>query len=55
MNREEALRSLHIAQKHFDSENYPSSIRFAKKSISLFPTPQAQTLLDKAEQLSATS
>ncbi|GAA5912283.1 uncharacterized protein JCM6883_003306 [Sporobolomyces salmoneus] len=55
MNREEALRSLHIAQKHFDSSNYPSSIRFAKKSISLFPTPQAQTLLDKAEQLSASS
>lgn len=55
MNREEALRSLHIAQKHFDSENYPSSIRFCKKSISLFPTPQAQTLLDKAEQLSSGS
>ncbi|GAA6006892.1 hypothetical protein JCM11491_001435 [Sporobolomyces phaffii] len=55
MNREEALRSLHIAQRHFDSENYPSSIRFAKKSISLFPTDQAQTLLDKAEQLSQAS
>ncbi|GAA5982272.1 hypothetical protein JCM5350_007718 [Sporobolomyces pararoseus] len=55
MNREEALRSLHIAQKHFDNENYPSSIRFAKKSISLFPTPQAQTLLDRAEELSSGS
>lgn len=52
MNREEALRSLHIAQKHFDSDNYPSAIRFAKKSISLFDTPQAQTLLGKAEELS---
>ncbi|GAA5935192.1 uncharacterized protein JCM15063_000966 [Sporobolomyces koalae] len=53
MNREEALRSLHIAQRHFDSSNYPSSIRFAKKSISLYSTPEAETLLAKAEELAS--
>lgn len=52
MNSEQALKSLHIAQKHLDSSNYPSAIRFANKSISLHPTPEAQALLKRAQDLS---
>ena len=55
MNSEQALKSLNIAQKHLDSSNYPSAIRFANKSISLHPTPEAQALLKRAQDLSSSS
>ncbi|GAA5847484.1 hypothetical protein JCM9279_000505 [Rhodotorula babjevae] len=50
-NRDEALRALSIAQRHFDSDNYDSAIRFATKSIQLEPTPEARKLLDRAQRL----
>lgn len=45
-NKDEALRALAIAQRHRDSGNYDSARRFAKKSITLFATPEAQKLLE---------
>ncbi|GAA5936233.1 hypothetical protein JCM3775_006440 [Rhodotorula graminis] len=50
-NRDEALRALAIAQRHLDSDNYDSAIRFATKSIQLEPTPEARKLLDRAQRL----
>ncbi|KAF8634578.1 hypothetical protein AX17_004168 [Amanita inopinata Kibby_2008] len=44
-NKDEALRCLAIAQKHFDAGNVPSARKFCQKSISLFETPQALKLL----------
>ena len=51
-NKDEALRCLAIAQKHFDSGNLPSARKFSLKSIALFELPQAIKLLasiNKAE------
>ena len=50
-NRDEALRALAIAQRHLDSDNYDSAIRFANKSIQLEPTQEARKLLDRAKRL----
>ncbi|KII87321.1 hypothetical protein PLICRDRAFT_55288 [Plicaturopsis crispa FD-325 SS-3] len=44
-NKDEALRSLAIAQRHRDAGNIPSAIRFAQKSINLYSTPEAHKLL----------
>ncbi|KAF8630170.1 hypothetical protein AX15_003115 [Amanita polypyramis BW_CC] len=44
-NRDEALRCVSIAQKHFDAGNFPSARKFCQKSISLFETSQALALL----------
>ena len=44
-NKDEALRCLSIAQKHFDAGNLPSARKFCLKSISLFESPQAAKLL----------
>lgn len=53
MNRDEAVRALHVAQKRLDHADYSGAIRFAKKSLALEATPEAQTLLSRAEQLLA--
>lgn len=53
MNRDEAVRALHVAQKRLDHADYSGAIRFAKKSLALEATPEAQTLLGRAEQLLA--
>jgi len=55
-NKDEALRCLAIAQKHFDAGNLPSARKFCLKSISLFEAPQATKLLasiNKAESSSS--
>lgn len=44
-NKDEALRCLSIAQKHLDTGNISSARKFCQKSISLFETSQALTLL----------
>ncbi|KAF7308841.1 J domain-containing protein [Mycena kentingensis (nom. inval.)] len=44
-NREEAMRCLSIAQKHLSAANYASARKFAQKSIALFETPAAVSLL----------
>ncbi|KAF9073300.1 hypothetical protein BDP27DRAFT_1445192 [Rhodocollybia butyracea] len=58
MNKDEAIRCLGIAQKHRDAGNYSSARKFVQKSITLFDTPEAHTLLQSintAEAASASS
>ena len=45
VNREEAVRCLSIAQRHRSASNLPSAWKFAKKSISLYATPEGNALL----------
>ncbi|KAF8659845.1 hypothetical protein AX16_001730 [Volvariella volvacea WC 439] len=49
-NKDEALRCLGIARKHFEANNFPSARKFCQKSISLFETPQAVKLLAEINQ-----
>ncbi|KZT20087.1 DnaJ-domain-containing protein [Neolentinus lepideus HHB14362 ss-1] len=49
-NKDEALRSLSIAQRHRDSGNLTSARKFCQKSISLFETPEAQKFLAAIER-----
>ena len=44
-NKDEALRCLAIAQKHYEAGNTPSARKFCQKSIALFETPHALQLL----------
>lgn len=44
-NKDEALRSLSIAQKHYNADNLPSARKFCLKSIALYETPEATKLL----------
>lgn len=53
VNKDEATRCLNIAQSHFDKANYSAAIKFASKSIALFPTDSAKALLTKAEAAEA--
>lgn len=48
-NKDEALRCLSIARKHFDAGNIPSARKFCLKSKALFDTPQADKLLELIE------
>ena len=45
VNKEEAHRCLSIAQKHRTSGNLPTSLKFAKKSVSLYETPEGNALV----------
>ncbi|KAK9707830.1 Chaperone protein dnaJ [Basidiobolus ranarum] len=49
VNKDEAARCLDIARKHFESNNRPSALKFAKKSIALYPTAEAEKFLLKVE------
>ncbi|GAA5904513.1 hypothetical protein JCM5296_005467 [Sporobolomyces johnsonii] len=51
MNREAAAQALSVAHKHLANDNLASAIRFAKKSIALDSTPEAQAFLARAERL----
>jgi len=44
-NRDEALRCLHISQKHRAAGNLSSARKFVQKSLALFSTPEAVKLL----------
>jgi len=48
-NKDEALRCLGIARKHFDAGNFPSARKFCLKSKALFSTPQADKLLEQID------
>jgi len=48
-NKDEALRCISIAQKHFNAGNFPSARKFCLKSKSLFDTPEATKLLETVE------
>lgn len=45
-NRDEAVKCISISQRHLNAGNFSSARRFAEKSISLYPTPEAQQLLE---------
>ncbi|KAG0013443.1 Eukaryotic translation initiation factor 2 subunit 3 [Entomortierella chlamydospora] len=50
VNRDEALRCLDIAKRQLSSGDFAKARKFAEKSISLFPTPEAKTFLAKVDQ-----
>lgn len=50
VNKEEALRCLSIAQKHRNGANFPSALKFAKKSVSLFSTPEGEAMVTIIER-----
>ncbi|KAI6041307.1 hypothetical protein EDC04DRAFT_3060130 [Pisolithus marmoratus] len=52
-NKDEALKCLAIAQKHRDAGNFSAARKFARKSISLFATPEAEKLLESIEAAAA--
>jgi len=54
-NKDEALKCLAIAQKHRDSSNFSAARKFARKSISLFATPEAEKFLASIEAAAANS
>ena len=45
-NRDEAIKCIAISQRHLNSGNFASARRFAEKSLSLFPTPEAKRLVE---------
>lgn len=45
VNKDEADRCLSIARKRYDSGDISGAIKFTKKSIALYSTPQAEALL----------
>ncbi|RKP33846.1 hypothetical protein BJ085DRAFT_38073 [Dimargaris cristalligena] len=48
-NKDEALRCIEIAKRHLAQGNLPGALKFTKKSIALYPTPTAETLLRRLE------
>ena len=50
VNKEEALRCLHIAQKHRNGSNLPSALKFARKSVSLYSTPEGVAMVTVIER-----
>ncbi|KAI0312398.1 hypothetical protein OF83DRAFT_1067203 [Amylostereum chailletii] len=54
-NKDEAQRCLHIAQKHRAAGNFPSARKFAQKSLALFRTSEAQTLLERIDAEASSS
>lgn len=54
VNKDEALRCLGIAQSHHSTNNLTSALRFTKKSISLFSTPEARGFLTRLEKEEST-
>ncbi|KAF9082123.1 hypothetical protein BGX23_012785 [Mortierella sp. AD031] len=55
VNKDEAQRCLDIARRHLSSGNYSSAKKFALKSVSLFPTPEAKAFITKVEQEESSS
>lgn len=49
-NKEEAQRCLSIAQRHRSSSNLPSALKFARKSVTLFSTPQGEAMITIIER-----
>lgn len=45
-NRDEAIKCIGISQRHLNAGNFPSARKFAEKSIALYPTSEAQQLLE---------
>jgi DnaJ family protein B protein 12 len=49
-NKDEADRCLLIAKNHYGTGNYPSAVKLAKKSLSLYTSDDATKFLKKAEK-----
>ncbi|CAG8563613.1 9954_t:CDS:10 [Diversispora eburnea] len=54
-NKDEANRCFEIAREHFSEGNFIEAIKFAKKSIKLFPTKEAEVLLKRSESTKQTN
>jgi DnaJ homolog subfamily B member 12 len=54
-NKDEALRCLHISQRHRAIGNLSSARKFVQKSLALFSTPEAVKLLEVIESEAASS
>jgi len=50
VNKDEALRCLQISKRHFNDGNYEKALKFAKKSLSLYETPQGQQWLKELQE-----
>ncbi|RKP08230.1 hypothetical protein THASP1DRAFT_15926 [Thamnocephalis sphaerospora] len=50
MNKDEATRCLGIAQRRRDEGDLAGALRFARKSVSLFPTAEAESLMNSLAQ-----
>lgn len=54
-NKDEALRCLHISQRHRQAGNLLSARKFVQKSLALFSTAEAAKLLEVIESEAASS
>ena len=54
-NKDEAVRCLAIAQKHYNADNIPSARKFCLKSIALYETQEATRLLATINKAAASS
>ncbi len=54
-NKDEALRCLHISQKHRAAGNLSSARKFVQKSLALFSTPEATKLLELIDSEASSS
>lgn len=45
VNKDEALRCLTIAQRHRGSSNLTAALKFARKSVSLYRTPEGEAMV----------
>ncbi|WVQ81601.1 hypothetical protein IAT38_003725 [Cryptococcus sp. DSM 104549] len=50
VNKEEALRALSIAQRHRNASNLPSALKFARKSVALYSTPEGEAMITVVER-----
>ncbi|RHZ82655.1 hypothetical protein Glove_106g85 [Diversispora epigaea] len=54
-NKDEAIRCFEIAREHFSEGNFTEAIKFAKKSVKLFPTKEAEIFLKRSESTKQTN
>lgn len=50
VNKEEALRCLGIAQRHRNAQNYPSALKFARKSVTMYSTAEGEKMVRIIEE-----
>ncbi|KAJ1676731.1 Chaperone protein dnaJ, partial [Spiromyces aspiralis] len=54
VNRDEAERCLQIAKQRLAQGNFAAALKFAKKSVSMYPTTDSKSFLAKLEQSTET-
>ncbi|WWC64215.1 uncharacterized protein I303_106823 [Kwoniella dejecticola CBS 10117] len=50
VNKEEAIRCLSISSRHRSNSNLPSALKFARKSVSLYSTPEGEAMVIAIER-----